>query len=59
MASGADEAGIEGAREGDVGGALDEGAAVGKDGEGVGRALKAQQQATVSPLTMCGVLQLG
>jgi hypothetical protein len=34
--SGADEAGVEGAGEGDVGGALDEGAAVGEEGEGVG-----------------------
>ncbi len=42
--SGADEAGVEGAGEGDVGGALDEGAAVGEEGEGVGRTLEAEEE---------------
>jgi hypothetical protein len=42
--SGADEAGVEGAGEGDVGGALDEGAAVGEEGEGVGWAFEAEKQ---------------
>ena len=42
--SGADEASIEAAGEGDVGGAVDEGSAIGKDGEGVGAAMKAKQE---------------
>ena len=42
--SGTDESGVQGAREGDVGGALDEGAAVGEDGEGVWAAAEAKQQ---------------
>ena len=41
----ANEARVESAGEGDVGGSLDEGAAIGKDGYGVGRALKAEQEA--------------
>ncbi len=41
---GADEAGVEGAGEGDVGCALDDGAAVGEEGEGVGRALEAEEE---------------
>ena len=42
--SGAYEAGVEGAGEGDVGGALDETAAVGEEGEGVGRAFEAEEE---------------
>jgi hypothetical protein len=42
--SGAYEAGVEGAGEGDVGGALDETAAVGEEGEGVGWALEAEEE---------------
>src|ERR1700723_4306672 len=42
--SGADEAGVEGAGEGDVGGALDEGAAVGEESEGVGWAFEAEEK---------------
>ncbi len=42
--SGTDEAGVEGAGDGDVGGALDEGAAVGEEGEGVGAAAEAEQE---------------
>ena len=42
--SGADEAGVEGAGEGDVGGALDETAAVGKESEGVEAALEAEEE---------------
>ena len=41
----ADEAGVEGAGEAGVGGALDEGAAVGEDGEGVGRVGEAEEEA--------------
>jgi hypothetical protein len=43
-ALGADEAGVEGAGEGDIGGALDETAAVGEEGEGVGWALEAEEE---------------
>jgi hypothetical protein len=43
--SGADESGVEGAGEGDVGGALDDGAAVGEEGDGVGWALEAEEEA--------------
>ena len=39
------EAGVEGAREAGVGGALDEGASVGEDGEGVGRVGEAEEEA--------------
>ena len=42
--SGADEAGVEGAGEGDVGCALDETAAVGEEGKGVGRAVETEQE---------------
>src|ERR1700722_5959278 len=42
--SGADEAGVEGAGEGDVGGALNDGSAVGEEGKGVGRALEAEEK---------------
>jgi hypothetical protein len=41
---GADEAGVEGAGEGDVSRALDEAAAVGEEGEGVGWVLEAQEE---------------
>ena len=41
--SAADEAGVEGAGQAYVGGALDEGAAVGKDGEGVGGVGEAEE----------------
>jgi hypothetical protein len=44
VGSGADEAGVEGAGEGDVGGALDETAAVGEEGEGVGWVLEAEEE---------------
>ena len=44
MLSGTDETGVEGAGNGDVSGALDEGAAVGKEGEGVGWAFEAEEQ---------------
>ena len=42
--SGADEAGVQGAREGDVGCALDETAAVGEEGEGVGWSVEAEEE---------------
>ncbi len=42
--SGADEARVEGAGDGDVGGALNDGAAVGEEGEGVGRTLEAEEE---------------
>ena len=42
--SGADEAGVEGAGDGDVGGALDDGAAVGEEGEGVRAAAEAEEE---------------
>jgi hypothetical protein len=42
--SGADEAGVEGAREGGVGGALDDGAAIGEEGDCVGWALEAEEK---------------
>jgi len=41
----AEEAGVEGACEADVGGALDEGAAIGEDGEGVGVVGEAEEEA--------------
>ena len=41
---GADEAGVEGAGESDVGGALDEAAAVGEEREGVGWALETEEE---------------
>ena len=44
----ADEAGVEGAGEAGVGGALDEGAAVGEDGEGVGGVGEAEEEAVGS-----------
>ena len=50
--SGADEAGVEGAGESDVGGALDEAAAVGKEGEGVGRAFEAEEEVVIANGTM-------
>ncbi len=42
--SGADEAGVEGAGDGGVCGALDEGAAVREDCDGVGRAVEAEEE---------------
>ena len=42
--SGADEAGVEAAGESDVRGAVDEGAAVGEEGDGVGAAAEAEQE---------------
>ena len=42
--SGADEAGVQGAGEGDVGGALNDGAAVGEEGKGVGGTLEAEEE---------------
>ena len=42
--SGAYEAGVEGAGEGDVGGALDETAAVGEEGEGVGWPIESEEE---------------
>ena len=42
--SGTDESGVEGTGKSDVGGALDEGAAVGEEGEGVGWALEAEEE---------------
>ena len=44
MLSGTDETGVEGAGESDVGGALDEGAAVGEESEGMGRALESEKK---------------
>ena len=44
IVSGAYEAGVEGAGEGDVGGALDKTAAVGEEGEGVGWAVEAEEE---------------
>ena len=41
----AEEAGVEGAGEAGVSGALDEGAAVGEDGEGVGVVIEAEEEA--------------
>jgi hypothetical protein len=41
---GADEAGVEGTGERDVGGALDDGSAVGEEGEGVGWTLEAEEK---------------
>src|SRR6266851_2962294 len=46
--SGADEAGVEGAGEGDVGGALDDGSAVGEEGEGVGWVLEAEEEVVIA-----------
>jgi hypothetical protein len=44
LGSRADEAGVEGAGEGDICGALNETAAVGKEGKGVEAALEAEEQ---------------
>jgi hypothetical protein len=44
MLSATDEAGVEGSGEGDVGGSLDETAAVGEEGEGVGWALETEEE---------------
>ena len=40
---GADEAGVEGSGDGGVGGALDEGATVGKEGDGVGATAETEE----------------
>jgi hypothetical protein len=53
--SGAYEAGVEGAGEGDVGGALDETAAIGEEGEGVGRALEAEEEVVEAEFPNVGV----
>lgn len=53
--SGADEAGVEGAREGDIGGALDEGAAVGKESEGVWAAFEAEEKFIEAQVVDVGV----
>ena len=45
MGLAAEEAGVEGAGEAGVGGALDEGAAVGEDGKGVGVVGEAEEEA--------------
>ena len=50
--SGADEAGIEGAGQSDVGGALDETAAVGEEGEGVWAAAELEQQPILSDVAV-------
>jgi hypothetical protein len=42
--SGADEAGVKGASERGVGGSLDDGAAVGEERDGVGRAVEAEEK---------------
>jgi hypothetical protein len=44
MLSGTDETGVEGAGNGDVSGALDEGAAVGEESEGMWRALESEKK---------------
>ena len=48
--SGADEAGVEGAGEGDIGGALDKTAAVGKEGEGVEATFEAEEEVVEAEL---------
>ena len=55
LESGADEAGVEGAGEGDVGGALDDGAAVGEEGEGVGAAAEAEEEVVGAEVLDVGV----
>ena len=55
MTSGADEAGVEGAGDGDVGGALDDGAAVGEEGEGVGAAAEAEEEVVGAEVLNVGV----
>jgi len=50
--SGADEAGVEGTGQGDVGGSLNDGAAIAEEGEGVGRALKAEEKIIEADLPM-------
>ncbi len=44
MDSGADESGVERPCQGDIRGSLDDGAAVGEQGEGVGWPLKAKEE---------------
>ena len=50
--SGADETGVEGAGEGDVRGALDDGAAVGEEGEGVRRTFEAKEKAVEADVSV-------
>ena len=50
--SGADETGVERAGKGDVGGALDEAAAVGEEGEGVGWAVEAEEEVVETDWTV-------
>jgi len=54
VGSGANESGVEGAGEGDVGSALDEGAAVGEEGEGVGRTVEAEEESVEADGTVRG-----
>src|SRR5277367_1827858 len=54
---GADEASVEGAGEGDVGCALNEGAAVREEGEGVGAALEAEEEFVEAEVVDVGVRQ--
>ena len=49
-----DEAGIEGSGERDVGRALNDGAAVGEEGEGVGRTFEAEEKFVEADLPMRG-----
>ncbi len=53
--SGADEAGVEGAGDGDVGGALHDGAAVGEDGEGVRAAAETEEEVVGAEVLNVGV----
>ena len=52
-----DEAGVEGAGDGDVGGAVDESAAVGEDGEGVRPAAEAEEEIVGAEGVDVGVLR--
>ncbi len=52
----ADEARVEGAGDGDVGRALDEGAAVGEDGDGMRPAAEAEQEVVGAEVFDVGVL---
>jgi hypothetical protein len=53
--SGAYEAGVEGAGEGDVGGALNETTAVGEESEGVGWAFEAEEEIVEAEILNIGV----
>jgi hypothetical protein len=48
--SGADESCVEGAGEGDIGGALDDSASVGEEGKGVRSALEAEKEVVEADL---------